>query len=109
MEYFNSKIKISLVALSLLVGMILVLPVLAEEEDRPTDPNVVRGQITLLGRDYVQVDTTRYILSSNIQYVNEEGRAIKHGRKKMKKRMKVDLLMKEGSVVQVMIYGLLRR
>ncbi len=109
MQGVKSKARISLVALILLVGIIFVLPVLADEEDRPTDPDVVRGFIAKLGRGYVQIDTTRYTLFPNTRYINEEGGLLNNGKKHMKTDMKVDLLVEEGIVVQLTLYGLLRR
>ena len=109
MNGFKSKKFASLVTLSLLIGMIFAFPGLAHEEDQPTDPNVVRGFISTLGHDYVQIDMTRYTLSPNTRYLNEEGRLLNNGERQMKTDMKVDLLMEEGIVVQVTIYGLVRR
>ncbi len=109
MKGFHPKYNMILLVLSLFIGMLTILPVLANEEDLPSDPNVVRGKIVAIGRDYVQIDTTRYTLFSNIAYFNEEHRPISDGRKKMKINMKADLLVKEGIVVQVTLYGLLRR
>lgn len=109
MKRFHSKHKISLVAFSLLVGMMFVLPVLADEEGQSTDPNLVRGYISSVGRDYVQIESTRYTLSSNTKYTDEEGGVLTRGRRQMRNDMKVDLRLKGGIVVQVTIYGLLMR
>jgi hypothetical protein len=109
MQFINGRYLVSLVSLSFLAGMILALPVLADEEGRPSDPNVVRGYLSTVGRDYVQIDSTRYTLSPNTGYTDEEGGQLHNGKGKMKIDMKVDLRLEQNMVVQVKIYGLLMR
>jgi len=109
MKGFKSKSLVQFTLFSLFVGMILVSPVLADEEGQPIDPNVVRGFITSVGRDHIQMNATRYTLFPNTRYINEEGGLLNNGKKTMKTNMKIDLLMEKGVVIQVTIYGLLRR
>jgi len=109
MKGFKSKSLVQFTLFSLFVGMILVSPVLADEEGQPIDPNVVRGFITSVGRDHIQMNETRYPLFPNTRYINEEGGLLNNGKKTMKTDMKIDLLMEKGVVIQVTIYGLLRR
>lgn len=109
MKRLKSNTLISLVTAGLLVGMIFGHPALADEEGHPVDPNVIRGFISSIGRDHVQINTTRYTLFPDTRYINEEGGRLNQGKKQMKTDMKVDLLMEKGMVVQVTLYGLLRR
>lgn len=95
--------------MSFLFGFALSLPVIASESEEgiSTNPNLVRGLVTLVRRDLVFVNQEPYRFSLDVMFYDEEEGVVKNGKRKLKRDVKVDLTLKDNLVVKVTIYGLL--
>ncbi len=98
-----------LLIMGLLFGSLFSSPVIAleDEEGRSNDPHLVTGHVTSLQRHKVFVDQQAYHFSVDVRFYDEEGGIVKQGRRQLKRKMKVDLSLKDDAVVIVTIYGLL--
>lgn len=112
MKIVFSKFIAGAFAIGFLLGMATLLPVAADEiieEGFISNPNRIQGLIDSVGKDFIVIKDRRLDLSPNAVFYNEEGGKVVDGKKKLRPELLVDLNLKKGKVVEVIIYGLLMR